>query len=447
MGMAASQARFLSLTARKTNVEWEGQQVNQQRTALANESANLYNQLTAIKVPTPPAVSDYTTTTYTFTTGDLKETSGKGNTTFSFTDINNVAGQNYVTLSYTKYSWDKAIDTMKCGSITTDESGKKKINLVTGSSVYATEYAAKPDQLKTITCPKEVFEEGGSVRQDVKIAGMDFKFNGSDKITLASDPKHEYNVKKLDDGKYQVTIANNTNDDGKVKEEDGKYQASFGSESFPVTVNSDGSYTLQIDPSTVVGNNLAAKYYSTSGSGDTFSNDYFGDEFTTTTIGGETKYNQNILSYNLGSESRVYYISAAENAKNSFSASYYIGETSKQEFAEYPCYFETAPNGRYKSITITNSSGEAETFPLGVSSVQDEYAYSQAMLDYEYEQAKYEKKIKDINAKTEKIQQEDRTLELRLKQLDTEQNALKTEMDAVKKVIEDNVEATFKTFA
>ena len=45
------------------------------------------------------------------------------------------------------------------------------------------------------------------------------------------------------------------------------------------------------------------------------------------------------------------------------------------------------------------------------------------------------------------IQQQDRTLELRLKQLDTEQNALKTELEAVKKVIENNVETTFKTFA
>lgn len=51
--MAASQARFLSLTARKSNVEYEGQQVNQQRTALSNESANLYNKLTSIEVPTP----------------------------------------------------------------------------------------------------------------------------------------------------------------------------------------------------------------------------------------------------------------------------------------------------------------------------------------------------------------------------------------------------------
>ena len=65
----------------------------------------------------------------------------------------------------------------------------------------------------------------------------------------------------------------------------------------------------------------------------------------------------------------------------------------------------------------------------------------------DYEKEVYEKTIADINAKTSIIQQEDRTLELRLKQLDTEQNALKTEMDAVKKVIKDNVEKTFKTFS
>ena len=35
MGMAASQARFLSLTARKSNIEYEGQQINEQRLTAA----------------------------------------------------------------------------------------------------------------------------------------------------------------------------------------------------------------------------------------------------------------------------------------------------------------------------------------------------------------------------------------------------------------------------
>lgn len=72
MGMAASQARFLGLTARKTNVEYEGQQINQQRTVLGNQSANYYNQLLGMTVPVPPSVADYTKTVYTFTDGSLE---------------------------------------------------------------------------------------------------------------------------------------------------------------------------------------------------------------------------------------------------------------------------------------------------------------------------------------------------------------------------------------
>ena len=54
MGMAASQARYLALTARKTNTEYEGQQINQARTALANQSANLFNRLLGLEVPVAP---------------------------------------------------------------------------------------------------------------------------------------------------------------------------------------------------------------------------------------------------------------------------------------------------------------------------------------------------------------------------------------------------------
>ena len=71
MGMAASQARFLGLTARKTNTEYEGQQINQQRTTLSNQTANYYNQLLGMAVPVPPSVADFTKTVYTFNDGAL----------------------------------------------------------------------------------------------------------------------------------------------------------------------------------------------------------------------------------------------------------------------------------------------------------------------------------------------------------------------------------------
>src|SRR5574344_1241900 len=91
MGMSASQARFLALTARKSNVEFEGQQINQQRTTLSNESANYYSELCNMNVPTPPSVDDYTKVSYTFNDGALTNTItsmiAKGNNNYSISYI------------------------------------------------------------------------------------------------------------------------------------------------------------------------------------------------------------------------------------------------------------------------------------------------------------------------------------------------------------------------
>ena len=99
--------------------------------------------------------------------------------------------------------------------------------------------------------------------------------------------------------------------------------------------------------------------------------------------------------------------------------------------------------GNYSTIKLENYSN---TFDLTVYQETDEEAYNQAMNNYNYQKMVYDKAIADINAKTEIIQQEDRTLELKLKQLDTEHNALQTEIEAVKKVCNKNIEETFKTF-
>ena len=68
------------------------------------------------------------------------------------------------------------------------------------------------------------------------------------------------------------------------------------------------------------------------------------------------------------------------------------------------------------------------------------------MNQYYYDKAQYDKQIQEVNAKIEIIQIQDKNLELKLKQLDTEENAISTELDAVKKVISKNVESSFKTF-
>ena len=55
--------------------------------------------------------------------------------------------------------------------------------------------------------------------------------------------------------------------------------------------------------------------------------------------------------------------------------------------------------------------------------------------------------VADLNAQTESLQQEDKVLELRLNQIDTEQNELQTELEALKAVLDKNIENTFNTFS
>lgn len=69
MGMAATQARYLALSARKTNTEYEGQQLNQQRLNLSNQSADLFNQMLTMSVPICPDSTDFTTLQYSFSDG------------------------------------------------------------------------------------------------------------------------------------------------------------------------------------------------------------------------------------------------------------------------------------------------------------------------------------------------------------------------------------------
>jgi hypothetical protein len=56
MGMAASQARLLLLTARKSDLELAGQQINQSRTQLANLTNQLFNTATVLDPDSDEAI-------------------------------------------------------------------------------------------------------------------------------------------------------------------------------------------------------------------------------------------------------------------------------------------------------------------------------------------------------------------------------------------------------
>ena len=109
--------------------------------------------------------------------------------------------------------------------------------------------------------------------------------------------------------------------------------------------------------------------------------------------------------------------------------------------------------GRITAMDIpatTDDKGNPLTFTtisVSAATVTDDNAYQDAYAQYEYEQYLYDKKQQEINAKTEVIQQQDRNLELKLQRLDNERQQIKTEIDAVDKVIDENIEKSYKTFS
>ena len=108
--------------------------------------------------------------------------------------------------------------------------------------------------------------------------------------------------------------------------------------------------------------------------------------------------------------------------------------------------------GRITAISFPeyDSSGNVVAYrdvELTAKTVTDEAAYQDAYNQYEYKQYEYDKAQQDINRKTEIIQQEDRNLELKLQRLDNERTQITTEIEAVEKVIQENIESSYKTFS
>lgn len=497
MGMAASQARFLGITARKTNTEYEGQQVNQQRTALANQSANLFNQLLGLDLPVPPSKSDseYTKTVYAFT-----DDAGQKATIESIVNNPDTAS-NVQWPKIVKYttSENKSVSYRNnlagTGSAfykeNSDGTGSSWINVGGGSKAQL--FAINLNELNiSKNIYNKLIEAGKSSNEASKASSNIYKTNKNTYISLGENVKYKGSVIRNDRKEYDVIkhgnsysitsksdnskeipltalsateITENGLGDGlwfKGNAEDKFYNLANVSWTAQVPqYNADG--TKKTDDATVT---LGAdgKYKI----GDDVINPLFAEGSDISDVDrmmieeiqktyADTRNAATFYRYTLANQS--YYIPASQTDgvfnTNTFTLNeanpltppygYFVKDSALEVTKEYKASATYDASGRLQSIMLDN--GSSDTYAISVNSVTDEDKYEDAMNQYKYDMAQYEKTVEDINAQTEAIQVQDRTLELRLKQLDTEQEALTQEMDAIKKVIDKNVETTFKTFA
>jgi len=434
MGMAASQARYLALTARKTNTEYEGQQINQARTALANQSANLINRLLDLEVPVAPKTTDYTEVQYSYSDGMNDSVLESWQQLSSADpDYNYIVNHYYYTDVYTgsqKLLNDPQVQTK--GELTVDDFRDKNPQVTYNANDNTYTITTDDGGTKTYSAINDVemdtklenslrdFEEAkglamtdGALTTDAVYGYQDA--NGTWHFFLENEiaePK-DYSTVYVPAfvGNCELTELDQLTEDQVAElaqilkdcpESNMKNYLSFDADR-NLVYNGEGVYSFQMNGVT---------YFTTK----------------------EDLYNsmQTYDDYSKpidGQEKLAYYNATYIRTK--------VEETNK-------ALLETDGNGRFTSVKFDDDS---IVYSLNTETVTDEEAYQDAMNEYNYKVQQYEKTIADINARTSIIQQQDRTLELRLKQLDTEQNALATEMDAVKKVIKDNVEKTFKTFS
>jgi len=518
MGMAASQARYLALVARQTNCEYEGQQINQARTALSNQSANLFNQMLGLSVPVPPNTQDFTKIQYSYTDGLNASTIDSWQQLATpEEDYNYVVTSHYYTDVYTG-SEKKLSDPQV--QLNNDTATKEEIEAA------RKKVADAEDQYeilsKAVTDAKKEYEEAKKAYSSLSSYATENNFttlpthNDTDKtFTIESQEYQSYEKLSEGDKATATEMINTLKDAGVIKssdvnnlyfnndvssfviydeiaalitagEESGKFntynaneaeglkaaidtaqkavsEAELALTGAEFTVNTaKEEYEALVHP-TYIGNcelvplatldenqeaeirqivedmeknGITSKivdYYNRN------SGDYTGGiySFKMNGVTYYTTYDDLLNSYNSGT--------GINNIDGQTKLPYYNATfvSTKIEKTE-KALLETDGSGRFSSIRFESDSIK---YTLKMETITDDNAYEDAMNQYYYESAKYDKMVQDINAKTSIIQQQDQQLELKLKQLDTERNALTNEIEAVQKIVKDNVEKSFKTFS
>ena len=411
MGMAASQARLLSLQARQSNLEYQGQQINQERSILSQQCTALYNSLLAMQVPTPPSTSDFTTIQYTGTDGATEFTIG----------------------AVKPYKDDKYIVEMQTAA--TGDS----LQQIHGS------YQVTPPANRTVNCVS-VDPQNESPISSTEIGNYYVLESGAVRPAMLSDFVVEEGVDgqetkyRFDENKtyYRKPTSNDS-------EENIVTQANANADRYLIGDNE--AYTIEEAKQQPWASNYEWDRYITA-----IKNSY-GDSITA--IGPEDFYVFRTTNPDTGVEElRFALITDVESTDNYTAISKYSenGKFTKSE-EKKDCMLQFDTQGRITKISIPSSFDKDNNavawreLDLVAETITDNAAYQDAYNKYEYAQYEYDKKQQEINAKTEIIQQEDRNLELKLQRLDNERTQITTEIEAVEKVVGDNIESTYKTFS
>ncbi len=433
MGLSASQARLLSLTARQSNLEFEGQQINQQRTTLSNQSSNYYNSLLEMDVPVPPSSDDYTKIVYTFTIGGNEATikealpenqkNGTATYTVSYTTKLATIGIKENSAYKTSASSSKtAKNIVHSNNATYDEN--KSYYLAAMNRLDATSTVSADEQyvmLDSMPNPKPadivvIGQNGYQIEAD-KYTAMSKEDQALCKIYRKADKTKDTSAQK-----YALSYTEIANANSYKHYKDTK------------------SNSIYVEDTNNAGKDVYT-YKSSNGSSFTTVDPQYADSFVNAGLNMDDYY-----QYETTSGMRFVKREDVEGNLNNQSVTVMTSAVGTVDVITnntlVNATIEFDASGRISTIT----DEEGNTYTTTATTETDNDAYDDAYNQYEYNQYVYDQKQNEINASIEILQAQDKSLELRLSTLDTQHTAIQTELEAVKKVMSKNIDNSFKTF-
>ena len=448
MGMAASQARLLSITARLTNNENSGQSISYSKQRLADQTQQITNEY---------------------------------NEALNTTKLTVLTGFNGSDATYTDISYDTMTNKQMAANtkqyVVTDTKGRILVtediaNAYKQSAGNYNQFLAKLGYSQSDMTVQNVASLSATDKQDAaqKIHEAWDKYFASVGIEC-SDDEHKG---IYDDGTYRFKWNNvlDTNDKGEYLDKDGKvitadeaktkgYSSVGSGYASWAVLGDDGKPTGEYNPINYEG--------TTDESRELY--DYamaITEAFMRTDeslIADQKNNNQSFdpSSYQL-----------ALDAGNKADLNYYKNIFSKMQSSGYFTYTNTPATAKddpehYKYASVgTGTAGNVQKSPLKDNTVF-EAALRDGSLRLEYysttsksfktttisednciQEVSDERAIARAESKYNQdmadLENQDKKLDLELKKLDTEHSALQTEYDSVKNVVNKNVESSFKTF-
>lgn len=448
MGMAASQARLLSITARLTNNENSGQSISYSKQRLADQTQQITNEY---------------------------------NEALNTTKLTVLTGFNGSDATYTDISYDTMTNKQMAANtkqyVVTDTKGRILVtediaNAYKQSAGNYNQFLAKLGYSQSDMTVQNVASLSATDKQDAaqKIHEAWDKYFASVGIEC-SDDEHKG---IYDDGTYTFKWNNvlDTNDKGEYLDKDGKvitadeaktkgYSSVGSGYASWAVLGDDGKPTGEYNPINYEGTTEESRELYDYAMAIT-------EAFMRTDESLTADQKNNNQSFDPSS------YQLALDAGNKADLNYYKNIFSKMQSSGYFTYTNTPATAKddpehYKYASVgTGTAGNVQKSPLKDNTVF-EAALRDGSLRLEYysttsksfktttisednciQEVSNERAIARAESKYNQdmadLENQDKKLDLELKKLDTEHSALQTEYDSVKNVVDKNVESSFKTF-